>query len=308
MRERLGLKAIDAVLISHMHGDHMLEAPHLREKWGAPIWALDREADQMEHPERYDYAAPIQAYGKGFDSVRVDRVLKSGETIEWEGYKLTADWMPGQTEFAMGLSGTIDGRKVVFTGDNIFGDPQNPRHTGHEAIVARNSGILEEGYIYGAEYLTRLKPDLIMGGHSYVMDRPAGLIERYRQWAYDMRDCFRPLSADPDYRYWFDPFWVRAQPYRVSLQRGKSAQVAVQVRNFRERQQTHHIEIHTPPGLAAEPPVLDGKLGSETRQSFPLRLTAAQDAIPGVHIVAFDITLDGHRYGEWFDFTVSIEP
>ncbi|MGO8675017.1 MAG: MBL fold metallo-hydrolase [Limisphaerales bacterium] len=308
MRERLGLKQIDAVLISHMHGDHMLEAPHLRQKWGAPIWALDREADQMEHPERYDYAAPIQAYGKGFDSVRPDRVLKSGETLEWEGYKLTADWMPGQTEFAMGLSGTIDGRKVVFTGDNIFADPRNPRHTGHEAIVARNSGILEEGYIYGAEYLTRLKPDLIMGGHSYVMEHPAGLIKRYRQWAYDMRDCFRSLSTDSDYRYWFDPFWVRAQPYRVSLQRGKSAELAVQVRNFRQSQQTHRVEIHTPVGVAAEPAVLEGKLGGETRKSFPVVLTASRDAIPGVHIVAFDITLDGHRYGEWFDFILSVEP
>ncbi|HXP59761.1 MAG TPA: MBL fold metallo-hydrolase [Dongiaceae bacterium] len=308
MRERLGLKAIDAVVISHMHGDHMLEAPHLREKWGASIWALDRETDQMEHPERYDYAAPIQAYGKGFDSVRVDRVLKSGETFQWEGYTLTADWMPGQTEFAVGLSGMIDGRKVVFTGDNIFADPRNPRHSGHEAIVARNSGILEEGYIYGAEYLSRLKPDLIMGGHSFVMDRPAGLIKRYRQWAYAMRDCFQSLSTDPDYRYWFDPFWVRAEPYRVRLARGKSAEVTVQVRNFRHRGQSHHIEIHAPPGVSTQPAALEGSLGNETRQSFPLRLTASPDAEPGVHIVAFDITLDGRRYGEWFDFIVSVEP
>jgi glyoxylase-like metal-dependent hydrolase (beta-lactamase superfamily II) len=64
MREQFGLKAIDAVIITHMHGDHFLEVPHLREKWGAPIWALDNMVDKMEHPERFDYAAPIQAYGK----------------------------------------------------------------------------------------------------------------------------------------------------------------------------------------------------------------------------------------------------
>lgn len=51
MRERLRLKQIDAVLISHMHGDHFLEAPHLREKWGAQIWALDRLVDQVERTE-----------------------------------------------------------------------------------------------------------------------------------------------------------------------------------------------------------------------------------------------------------------
>jgi glyoxylase-like metal-dependent hydrolase (beta-lactamase superfamily II) len=47
MRERLGLKQIDAVIISHMHGDHILEAPHLREKWGAQIWALESHGRQI---------------------------------------------------------------------------------------------------------------------------------------------------------------------------------------------------------------------------------------------------------------------
>ena len=65
LRKHYGLKAIDAVIITHMHGDHFLQAPHLREKWGAKIWALDNMVDKMEHPERFDYAAPIQAYGRG---------------------------------------------------------------------------------------------------------------------------------------------------------------------------------------------------------------------------------------------------
>ncbi len=102
MREHFGLKAIDAVIITHMHGDHFLQAPHLREKWGAPIWALDNMVDKMEHPEWFDYAAPIQAYGqKNADGsrmtgVRVDRAFKPGESFPWEGHRFTVDWMPGQ--------------------------------------------------------------------------------------------------------------------------------------------------------------------------------------------------------------------
>jgi glyoxylase-like metal-dependent hydrolase (beta-lactamase superfamily II) len=308
MQQRLGLKQIDAVLVTHMHGDHLLEAPHLREKWGARIWLLDRMVDQIEHPEQFDYAAPIQAYGKGFDSVHPDRVLKSGETFQWEGFELTSDWMPGQTEFAMCLQGMIDGRKVAFTGDNIFANPEDPKQSGHEAMVARNSGILEEGYIYGADYLYRLQPDLIMGGHSFVMDKPAGLIDRYRRWADAMRATFQSLSSDEDYRYWFDPFWVRAEPYRVTVRPGQSTEVMLQVRNFRPREQSHRIEFHAPPGLTLEPPVLVGTVGEHSRKSLPVRVTAGPQAPKGVSLVALDITLDGQRYGEWFDFVVQVQP
>jgi glyoxylase-like metal-dependent hydrolase (beta-lactamase superfamily II) len=308
MREKLGLKAIDAVIITHMHGDHMLEAPHLREKWGAQIWALDNMVDKCEHPEWFEYSAPVQSYNKGLSGVKIDRAIrKEGETIEWEGFNLMIEWMPGQTEFALGVHGMIDGRKVLFTGDNIDGNPDDPAQNGHEAIVARNSGILEEGYIYGAEMMTRVKPDLILAGHSWAIANPGPLIKRYRKWAYDMRETFRSLSTDRDYRYWFDPFWVRAQPYRVTLRRGEEADVELHVRNFRPRSQKHRIEVHTPPGIVAEPPAIEGAVNRESRSAFALRLKADANAVPGVAIVAFDTTVDGTRHGEWFDLIVEVE-
>ncbi len=314
MRTNFGLKAIDAIVVSHMHGDHFLEAPYLREKWGAQIWALDRMVDKMEHPEWFDYAAPIQAYGKKspdgtrIKGVRVDRAFKSGESFVWEGKKFTIDWMPGQTEFALCLHGEIDGRKVAFTGDNIFGDPEDTKQTGHEAMVAHNSAILEEGYIHGAEYLKRLKPDLLMGGHSFVMDRPTKFIERYRRWSYQMRNAFRALSSEKDYRYWFDPFWVRAEPYRSTALAGGGVELKLEIRNFLSRTQTHRIEIHTPPGRAAEPRVLEGRLAAASRGKFPFRITVATDAKPGVKLIAFDIIRDGVRQGELFDAMIEVQP
>ena len=308
MKQELGLKQIDAVIPTHMHGDHMLQAPFLRGKYGTQIWGLDRMADVCAHPEWFDYAAPIQAYGIGVDGVKFDRLFRDGEKLRWEGYEFTVDWMPGQTEFALALQGIIDGKRVIFTGDNIFGDPADPAQTGHEAMVAHNSAVLEEGYIYGAEYLSRSKPDLLLGGHSYVMPEPAAFIERYRQWSLAMREGFRTLSSEADYRYWFDPFWVRAQPYRSTVRAGESVELTLHVRNFHARPQTHRIEIHTPPGLTAEPRVLEGQLAGEVRDKFTFRLTAVPDAKPGVQLIAFDITRDGVRQGELFDAIVEIQP
>jgi hypothetical protein len=214
--------------------------------------------------------------------------------------------MPGQTEFALAVRGVIDGKSVVFTGDNLFGDPEDPRHTGHEAVVAHNSAVLEEGYIQGAEYLSRLQPDLIMGGHSYVMDKPAAFVERYRRWSYQMRDAFKDLIAEDDYRYGYDPFWVRVEPYRVKLKAGETADLAVTVRNFRRRPQEHRVVFDAAQGLSVEPGALGGSVSGETREVYKARVSAAADAAPGVRLVGLDVTLDGRRYGQRFDAVVEV--
>jgi hypothetical protein len=39
---------------------------------------------------------------------------------------------------------------------------------------------------------------------------------------------------------------------------------------------------------------------------FPVRIHAAPDAVEGTRIVAFDITRDGMRFGELFDFIAHV--
>ncbi len=300
-RERLGLKGVDAVLITHMHGDHVLDAPHLREKWGAKIWTLKGIDDKFEHPERFDFAGAVQAYGGGIDSVKIDRAFEPGEKFEWEGFTFTVDWMPGQTKYGCCLWGEIDGRRVAFTGDNIFGHPADPAQDGHEAVVAHNDAVLEEGYMYCADYLKKLNPDLMLGGHSWVMDKPAGMIERFWKWSRAMREAYRELSAEPDYRYMYDPYWVRAEPYRVTARPGEAAEAAIHVKNFKDRPQKHRIAVHAPEGIAADPPALEGTVEAGKTGTYALKLTPAAGMKEGLRIVALDVTVDGRRYGERFD-------
>jgi glyoxylase-like metal-dependent hydrolase (beta-lactamase superfamily II) len=307
MQEQLGMKKIDAVLITHMHGDHFLDVPYLQDKWGAQVWTLKDVADKCEHPDRYDYAAMIPAYQAGFDTLRIDRAFERGEQFEWQGYKFTVDWMPGQTEFGCCIHGVIDGKQVAFTGDNLFGNSSDPAQTGHEAVVARNSAIFEEGYIYGAQYLQRLQPDLIVAGHSYVIDQPKGMIDRFAAWAREIRDAYQNLSAEKDYRYMFDPYWVRAEPYRVSVRAGQQADVTLHVRNFLPQSQSHRIQACAVQGINIQPAVLEGSVQPQSAGHFQLRLSTTPDLKPGVYIVAFDVTLNDKRYGQWFDMILSVE-
>lgn len=309
MRKHLGLKQIDALWINHMHGDHFTLGSVLKKQYGTRIWTLDRIVDKVQNPLRYDYCALITSYNPRYEGLEVDRPLKDGEVVEWEGYKLHIDWMPGQTEFGNCLWLELDGKKIAFTGDNLFGDPSDPEQNGHEAVVARNSAIFEEGYILGSKYLVDLKPDIVMGAHNVLMTNPSAFVERYHAWSKRIVARYKELLPDPNYEYQFDPFWVSAYPYRVDLQEKPEQDVTITVRNFRDKPQRHRIRLRLPPGITATPSVLDGTVAAASRERFKVTLKAdpARTA-EGVQIIPFDVTLNDKRHGELFDFLIQVKP
>lgn len=305
METHLGLKKIDALWINHMHGDHFTLGAELKKRYDAKIWTLDRIVDKVENPLYYDYCALITSYNPAYEGLKVDRPLKDGEVIDWEGYKIHIDWMPGQTEFGNCLWLELDGKRIAFTGDNLFGDPADVDQNGHEAVVARNSAIFEEGYLLGSRYLRDLKPDIIMGAHNVLMVNPAAFVDRYHEWSKRIISRYKELLPDSNYEYQFDPFWVSAYPYRVDLQSQRKQEMMITVRNFRNKPQRHRIKLRLPPGITAEPAVLEGSVDAKSRKGFEVVLTADPSRVSaGVQMIPFDITLDGKRHGELFDFLV----
>ena len=309
MKERLGLKQIDAVFVTHMHGDHAMEADYLRTKYGAKLWTMEGVADKFERPWDFDLCALLPFYqdkGKNLGPFEFDRVFRNGDVIEWEGIPLCCDWMPGQTKYHACLHGEIDGRRVAFTGDNIFGSSTNPTQGGNEAVVARNGGTLEEGYLYAANYLHSIAPDLIVGGHCWVMDKPHDLIERFRNRMIALRAAFQALSAEDDYRIMFDPYWISAAPYRITVQPRDSVTVQIVIRNYHSRPQQYRIVVHETPGLVFDPPLLNGVVESGATAIVPLNVRARAGAVEGMRVIGMDITWNGRRLGELFDFLVHV--
>ncbi len=42
--------------------------------------------------------------------MKIEKPYRDGETIQWEGYRIQVDWMPGQTEFGCCLWLELEGR------------------------------------------------------------------------------------------------------------------------------------------------------------------------------------------------------
>jgi hypothetical protein len=63
------------------------------------------------------------------------------------------------------------------------------------------------------------------------------------------------------------------------------------------------VALRLPPGITATPAVLEDTVAAKSRQTYQVRLDADPNRVSaGLLMIPFDITLDGHRYGEWFDF------
>lgn len=55
MERAFGLKTVDAIIPTHYHGDHLLDIPAIRRRYGAEVWAYENMAEILEFPE-WSYA------------------------------------------------------------------------------------------------------------------------------------------------------------------------------------------------------------------------------------------------------------
>lgn len=135
------------------------------------------------------------------------------------------------------------------------------------------------------------------------MTEPAAFVDRFHDWALRATRKYKALLPDTNYEYGYDPYWVSAYPYRVDV--AKEAEVSITVRNFRDTLQQHRVVLQLPPGVKAEPAELVGTVAPKSRQSFKIKLSADPAILPaGVQMVPMDITLDGKRHGQLFDFII----
>ena len=56
------------------------------------------------------------------EPMRVERWVKGGEVVEWEGLRFEVIDTPGFTRGSVSYLATIDDKRVAFTGDLIYGD------------------------------------------------------------------------------------------------------------------------------------------------------------------------------------------
>ena len=118
LKEDQQLGKLEVVLCSHAHFDHYDGVYSILQRDQPQVWTLDHVAIPVSDPSllRILFLDPRP--------VKFDRLAKDGETLNWREYRLRFRFLPGQTEFTMGVETEIDGKKCFFTADNFFHQDQ----------------------------------------------------------------------------------------------------------------------------------------------------------------------------------------
>jgi len=305
LQAEAGLRSVEVLIPSHAHGDHYNSVGYLWERWGAEVWCLDAMADAMEQPYRFNSSALIPYYRLPFESVPIARRLADRERFQWDGFDLVAHDLQGQTCYSTGVELDLDGRRVLFTGDNIFYTPRTGQ-CGHEAIVARNGAQIDLQYQQGAERIAEINPDWILAGHSSEIRYPELQVPLFRDWAQRLPDEFAKLSCFDPYHLFLDPYWFRFDPWMQRLRPGLEGEVQMVLHSHYRETIEFVVRPRLPQAWDAQPAVWKVTLEPGEQASCMVRFRIPPDAPSATHIISADLTAGDYRWGEFFDGRVDV--
>ena len=176
----------DLVLITHHRRDFLSDCGN---DVVAPLAEQDHFSKTREYWEgmstkRFHYYTQ-QSTKILAEPIEVDRWVKGGDAVEWNGHRFDVLDTPGFTRGSVTYVGEVEGKRVAFTGDLIYGDGKIfDLYSFQDSIPEAKIG----GYHgYGARLgqlvsslrkIKAAKPDVLYPGRGPVIDNPGSAIDK----------------------------------------------------------------------------------------------------------------------------------
>lgn len=187
-----GGAASEQVLVTHHRRDVVWKAREAIAA-GANVVAPEQERQLLEKPgEFWDAFTTNRFHDYAQQSTKilsrplpVSRWVKEGDVVEWRGLRFEVFDTPGYTRGAVSYVAEIDGKRLAFTGDLIYGDGQLiDLYSFQDAIPEANIrgyhgyGSRLAGLVTSLRKIADQKPDLILPARGPVIDEPQAAIEK----------------------------------------------------------------------------------------------------------------------------------
>lgn len=290
LKRQYGVKKIEVVLPTHYHDDHVAGMNLLRDVEGAQTWVAANFADVLARPLAYNI--PCLWY----DPIVIDRVLPLEQEFSWQEYRFTLYPLPGHTRYAVAISTEVDGKRVLFTGDQY----QRDDGTGFNYVFQNHYRVGD--YRRTAELYRSLNPELILTGHWQPLWVQEGYFAERIAQANAIEQTMRDLLPD-EICLGDEDFVAHITPYRASGAAGQWFKLRLVLYNPLDQPAAAHVTIGAPAGWQVRPPepvVVDQSAEVEFAVLPPVGL-----AVHRARITA-DVTLGNRHFGQHAEALVTV--
>ena len=291
------VKRIEAIAFSHYHDDHCWRASEAAHGFTgtqhdtprAEIWSHRILAEILEGPDRFRYPCLMP------DPMHIDRVFDD-EAFDFHGIPMRYVFLPGQTYWHAGLVVDVDGRRIAFTGDNIWRPATSDRPI-VGPIISRNRYLPGVNHCLPGRMLFDLDVNMICPAHGEAFDVTRSDLERHRDWADAVADAVRALSG-PDLAG-IDCWWCRFDPFHVYITPGRACLLKIVVDSPFARRVRIRARLNLPAGFAGQTMQDSMHLSSGRSESVDFRVSTPVDWPAGRRLpLTVDLVIDGELWPE----------
>lgn len=295
LKQSYNVSAIDVVMPTHYHDDHVAGLNLLRDVEGTQTWVAENFADLLEQPARYD--VPCMWY----DPIPVDRRLPLGEPLRWEEYTFRLYEQPGHTLYAVAISFEVDGKHVVAIGDQQGTDGKLNNY------VYKNK-FRSHDYALSAELYKQLKPDIIISGHWDPVAVTDDYLEKLARDGETLKELHDELLPIEEIDMGAEGFCAWIKPYQIELAAGETATIAVEVLNplpVAERVMVRLVAAAEGLAIETAEQAVELAAGEAGELRFELTAEASMRGAKRARIAA-DVTVGTRKLGQQADALVTV--
>jgi glyoxylase-like metal-dependent hydrolase (beta-lactamase superfamily II) len=262
LKEDQRLGKLEVVLCSHAHFDHYDGVYSILQRDKPKLWTLDHVAIPVADPLllRAPFLDPRP--------VEFDRLAKDGETLTWREYSFRFRFLPGQTEFTMGVETQIDGKKCFFTADNFFHQDQ---FSGSGGWMGLNRSY-PLPYSESAQKVLDARPDWVLAEHGGAMEFNAEDFRRRVEWGKESAKAADALCVSGNHRRDWDPHRIHVEPLIQKAKPGASRKATLVIGNPLARPSKQALTLEGRGHFPDQTWEVEVPAGGTVRREFTLRL------------------------------------
>ena len=235
--EKLGITSVERIVFTHHHRDQACGADKVAGD-GTKICVSEMDREHFVDIQAYwnDPKSRWHIYNYHphhlvlTESINVDETLTDGQTIEWGPAKLQVIATPGHTNGSVSYLVEVDGHRVVFSGDVIYGDGQIwDIHSLQKGFQRGDRTIRDYHGFLGAHYelidsLDKIKaarPQTLVPSHGAVMKDPPAAVDLLLKRLAECYDRYVAISA---LRHYFPQLFEEyvGRPGHMKIRPGKT--------------------------------------------------------------------------------------